>query len=112
MKAGEADEAAAAVDAGLTLSEAFGETLNVPELLRVRGEIWLQKKPAVHPVAAERAFHLALHQAKEQSALSFELRVGYGACATAGQPRKILGTPLTCWNPSTGGLRKDSKRRI
>ncbi|MGD0505424.1 MAG: winged helix-turn-helix domain-containing protein [Steroidobacteraceae bacterium] len=73
MKAGEADEAAAAIDAGLVLSEAFGETLNVPELLRVRGEIWLQTRPP-DPVAAERAFHLSLQQAKEQSTLSLELR--------------------------------------
>jgi predicted ATPase/DNA-binding winged helix-turn-helix (wHTH) protein len=73
MKAGKVDEAAAAVDAGLVLSEAFGETLNVPELLRVRGEVWLQTTPA-EPVAAERAFQLSLQQAKEQSALSLELR--------------------------------------
>jgi predicted ATPase/DNA-binding winged helix-turn-helix (wHTH) protein len=74
MKAGEVDEAAAVVDAGLTLSEALGETLNVPELLRVRGEIWLQTTPA-DPVAAEQAFQLSLRQAKEQSALSLELRM-------------------------------------
>jgi predicted ATPase/DNA-binding winged helix-turn-helix (wHTH) protein len=73
MKAGEVDEAAAVVDAGLVLSEAFGETLNVPELLRVRAEIWLQTTPA-DPAAAERAFQLSLQQAKEQSALSLELR--------------------------------------
>jgi predicted ATPase/DNA-binding winged helix-turn-helix (wHTH) protein len=73
MKAGEIDEAAAVIDAGLVLSEAFGETLNVPELLRVRGEICLQAVPA-DPVAAERAFQLSLQQAREQSALSLELR--------------------------------------
>jgi predicted ATPase len=47
--------------------------LNRPELLRVRGEIWLQATPA-DPGAAERAFQLSLQQAKEQSALSLELR--------------------------------------
>jgi predicted ATPase len=73
MKAGQIDEAAAAIDAGLVLSEAFGETLNVPELLRVRGEILLQATPA-DPAAAERAFQLSLQQAVEQSALSLELR--------------------------------------
>src|SRR5450756_816953 len=71
VKAGEIDEAAAVIDAGLALSEAFGETLNVPELLRVRGEICLQATPA-DPVAAERAFQLSLQQAREQSALSLE----------------------------------------
>jgi predicted ATPase/DNA-binding winged helix-turn-helix (wHTH) protein len=73
LKAGEIDEAAAVIDAGLVLSEAFGETLNVPDLLRVRGEICLQATPA-DPVAAERAFQLSLKQAREQSALSLELR--------------------------------------
>jgi predicted ATPase len=73
VKAGEVDQAAAAIDAGLVLSEAFGETLNVPELLRVRGEIWLQTR-SPDPVAAEQAFQLSLQQAKEQSALSLELR--------------------------------------
>jgi len=73
MRAGEIDEAAAVIDAGLVLSEAFGETLNVPELLRVRGEILLQAT-AADPAAAERAFQLSLHQAMEQSALGLELR--------------------------------------
>jgi predicted ATPase/DNA-binding winged helix-turn-helix (wHTH) protein len=73
LKAGEIDEAAAVIDAGLVLTEAFGETLNVPELLRVRGEICLQATPA-DPVAAERAFQLSLEQARKQSALSLELR--------------------------------------
>jgi predicted ATPase len=73
MKAGKVDEAAAAVDAGLVQSEAFGEALNAPELLRVRGEVWLQSTPA-DSVAAERVFQLSLQLAKEQSALSLELR--------------------------------------
>lgn len=73
MKAGELDEAATVIDAGLLLSKAFGETLNVPELLRVRGEIWLRATPA-DPVAAEQALQLSLQQAAEQSALSLELR--------------------------------------
>jgi len=73
VKAGEIDEAAAVIDAGFDLSKAFGETLNVPELLRVRGEICLQATPA-DPVAAERAFLLSLQHASEQSALSLELR--------------------------------------
>jgi predicted ATPase/DNA-binding winged helix-turn-helix (wHTH) protein len=77
MKAGEIDEAAEFIDAGLALSETFGETLNVPELQRVRGEIWLRKTPA-DPVAAERAFELSIHQAKAQSALSLELRSAIG----------------------------------
>jgi predicted ATPase len=77
MKTGKVDEAAAVVDAGLVLSKAFGETLNVPELLRVRAEVWLRATPA-EPVASEQAFQLSLQQAKEQSALSLELRSAIG----------------------------------
>jgi predicted ATPase/DNA-binding winged helix-turn-helix (wHTH) protein len=73
IKAREIDEAARVIDAGLVLSAAFGETLNVPELLRVRGEICLHATTA-DPMAAERAFQLSLQQAREQSALSLELR--------------------------------------
>ena len=77
MQSGEIDEAAAVLDAALARSETFGETLNVPELLRVRGEVWLRITPA-NPVAAERAFRLSMQQAKAQSALSHELRSTMG----------------------------------
>ena len=77
LKAGELGEAAAAVETGLALSEAFGETLNVPELLRIRGEIWLQASTA-DPIAAEQAFQLSLQKAREQSAISLELRSAMG----------------------------------
>jgi predicted ATPase len=73
MRAGSIDDAAAEVDTGLVLSEAFGETLNIPELLRVRGEIWLKTTPA-DLIAAEQTFQLSLQQANAQSALSLELR--------------------------------------
>ncbi len=73
MKAGDIDEAAAVVDEGLVLSQSFGETLNLPELLRLRGEVWLRTTPA-DPAAAERSFQLSLQQAQAQTALSLELR--------------------------------------
>jgi predicted ATPase len=57
----------------LALCEAFGETVNIPELLRVRGEIWLQTTPA-NLIAAEQAFRSSLQQANAQSAVSLELR--------------------------------------
>ncbi len=73
MRTGNVDAAAVEVEAGLQLSERCGETLNIPELLRVRGEIWLQTMPA-DPKAAEQAFQRALQLANAQSALSLELR--------------------------------------
>jgi predicted ATPase/DNA-binding winged helix-turn-helix (wHTH) protein len=77
LKLGEVDEAASAADEGLVLSAAFGETLNAPELMRVRAEIWLKGANA-DPVAAERAFQSSLQQAQEQSVLSLELRSAMG----------------------------------
>jgi ATP/maltotriose-dependent transcriptional regulator MalT len=77
MQLGENDEAAATLDAALTRSEAYNESLNVPELLRVRGELWLRAKPA-DPASAERAFQLSVQQAKAQSAPSLELRSTMG----------------------------------
>jgi predicted ATPase len=77
MQSAEIDEAAAVLDAALARSETLAEPLVVPELLRVRGEVWLRTTPA-DPAAAERAFQLSLQYAKAQSALSLELRSAMG----------------------------------
>jgi predicted ATPase/DNA-binding winged helix-turn-helix (wHTH) protein len=77
MQSGALEEAAAVLDAALARSEARAEPLSLPELLRVRGELWLQATPA-DPAAAERAFQLSLQQARIQSALSLELRSAMG----------------------------------
>ena len=77
LKAGEIEEAASVVDAGLSFSKLCGETLDVPELLRVRGEIWLRTTPA-NLDAAEQSFNLSLQEAKAQSALSLALRSAIG----------------------------------
>jgi predicted ATPase len=74
---GEIDEAAAVSATALARSEAFGETLNVPKLPRIRGEVWLLITSA-DPVAAARAFQLSMQQAKAQLALSHELRSTMG----------------------------------
>ena len=73
IQCGEIDEAAAVIDAALARSEALDEPFGVPELLRVRGEIWLRAGPA-DPGAAERAFQRSRREAETQSALSLELR--------------------------------------
>ena len=73
IQIGEIDEAAVVIDAALARSEALDELSNVPELLRVRGEVWLRTAPA-DSGAAEDAFQRSRAQAKSQSALSLELR--------------------------------------
>jgi ATP/maltotriose-dependent transcriptional regulator MalT len=73
IQIGEIDEAAVVIDAALARSEALDELSNVPELLRVRGEVWLRSTPADSGVA-ENAFQRSREQAQSQSALSLELR--------------------------------------
>jgi predicted ATPase/DNA-binding winged helix-turn-helix (wHTH) protein len=76
-QSGEIDEAAAVLDAALARSEARAESSTAPELLRIRGEAWLQTT-FPDPAAAERAFQLSLQRARAQSALSLELRSATG----------------------------------
>ena len=73
IQIGEIDEAAVVIDAALARSEALDELSNVPELLRVRGEVWLRSTAADSGVA-ENAFQRSREQAQSQSALSLELR--------------------------------------
>jgi predicted ATPase len=77
LKAGEIEDAASVVEEGLKLSKVYGESLSLPELLRVRGEIWLQTTPP-DLEAAERSFSRALRTASGQSTLSLELRSAMG----------------------------------
>ena len=79
MQSGEIEEAAAVLDAALARNEAGARAACLPELLRVRGETWLQSQSVLaDPEAAERSFQLSLQQARTQSALSLELRSAMG----------------------------------
>jgi predicted ATPase/DNA-binding winged helix-turn-helix (wHTH) protein len=69
LQSGEIDEAACVIDDALARSEPSG----LCELLRVRGEIWLNVATP-NQASAEQAFQQSLQQAKAQSALSLELR--------------------------------------
>ncbi|MDR3487715.1 MAG: transcriptional regulator [Bradyrhizobium sp.] len=77
VQTGEIDEAAAVLEAATVRNDAGAASLNGSELLRVRGEISLRMTPA-DPGVAEQSFRLSLRQAKEQSALSLELRSAMG----------------------------------
>jgi predicted ATPase len=69
LQSGDVDDAVLVIDGALARSEPVG----LPELLRVRGKIWLEVTPE-DPISAELAFQRSLEQAKAQSALSLELR--------------------------------------
>ncbi|MDR3375315.1 MAG: transcriptional regulator, partial [Ancalomicrobiaceae bacterium] len=77
VQSGEVDEAAAVLDAATMRSEGGVATSSGSELLRMRGEISIRTTPA-DPAAAEQSFLQSLQLAKEQSALSLELRSAMG----------------------------------
>jgi hypothetical protein len=71
---GQVTEGIAAIDEALARSERDEERWYVPELLRVKGELVLREDaPDATPVAEDH-FRQALHWARRQGALSWELR--------------------------------------
>jgi predicted ATPase len=72
---GQFTEAIATIDRALTTADRGGERWFVAELLRTRGELLLHGAGDPSISAAERCFSEALEVAREQDALSWELRV-------------------------------------
>jgi predicted ATPase/DNA-binding winged helix-turn-helix (wHTH) protein len=73
VQCGELAEASAAIEAGLARAGQMGGTLDLPGLLRARGEVLLASAPPDLP-EAEKALMLSLEAARGQSALGMELR--------------------------------------
>ena len=73
MRCGETEEAAETIDAALSRAKGRGESFDLPELLRVKGEIGLRLTPP-NLKAAEDALRQSLHVAETQSALALRLR--------------------------------------
>jgi predicted ATPase len=71
---GRVDEAIGAVEEALARSERTGERWCLAELWRLRGEVLLERGAPDAALAAEAAFQEALRTAREQGALSWELR--------------------------------------
>jgi predicted ATPase len=67
-------EGIAAIDEALARSERDEERWYVPELLRVKGELVLREDAPDATSVAEDHFRQALHRARRQGALSWELR--------------------------------------
>jgi predicted ATPase len=72
---GQPDEALAAVERALVRAETGGERWYEPELLRIKGEALLQQAGERSIPAAEDCFERGLAVAREQGALSWELRL-------------------------------------
>lgn len=72
---GQLTEAIATIDRALASADRGGERWFVAELLRNKGELWLRVAGDQSIPAAERCFCAALEVAREQEALSWELRV-------------------------------------
>ena len=73
MRCGETEAAAETIDAALSRAKERGESFDLPELLRVKGEIGLRLTPP-NLKAAEDALRQSLHVAETQSAIALGLR--------------------------------------
>jgi predicted ATPase len=71
---GQFTEALATIDRALETADRGGERWFVAELLRTKGELLLRREGDQSILAAERCFSEALEVAREQDALSWELR--------------------------------------
>jgi predicted ATPase len=71
---GQFTEALATIDQALASANRGGECWFVAELLRIKGEVLLRRAGDQSLLAAERSFCEALDVAREQGALSWELR--------------------------------------
>ena len=73
-QSGRLTEGLAAIEQALTLSEQYEERWNLPELLRIKGELLLLEDAAGAAISAENCFRQALNWADRDGALSWELR--------------------------------------
>jgi predicted ATPase/DNA-binding winged helix-turn-helix (wHTH) protein len=94
VQIGDCDEALATIDAALAWAEQAGGAFDVPYLLRVKGQILLSS-PSGSTEAAEQVLLQSLTVAREQSALSWELRAAITlARLWAGQGRAHAAVQL------------------
>ncbi|WP_376100840.1 winged helix-turn-helix domain-containing protein (plasmid) [Roseomonas sp. CCTCC AB2023176] len=73
-RAGEVDEAIEAIDRALEICDRLSERWNLAELLRIKGEIALMRRGADSEASAEDCLERSLDCARQQGALSWELR--------------------------------------
>jgi predicted ATPase len=101
-----ADSALASVDAGLALAQETGERWTDPLLLRLKGEILLERNSA-NRASAEEAFRMAIAVAEQQGARSFGLRAALSLAKlnqSTGRPaeaRAILAPALKGFSPTS-----------
>jgi predicted ATPase len=99
------DSALASVDAGLALAQETGERWTDPLLLRLKGEILLERNSANH-APAEEAFRTAVAVAKRQGSRSFGLRAALSLAKLnqlTGRPadaRAVLAPALKGFSPT------------
>jgi predicted ATPase/DNA-binding winged helix-turn-helix (wHTH) protein len=93
---GQITDALATVDEGLAIGEDTGERWDIPELLRVKGEVLLRRGDGAFNAAAEDCFSEAARMAREQGALFWELRIALSVArlrvrqGREGEVRRIL----------------------
>jgi predicted ATPase len=72
---GQFTDALATIDQALATADRGGERWFVPDLLRTKGELLIHRAGDQSISAAERCFSEAIEVAREQDALSWELRI-------------------------------------
>jgi hypothetical protein len=98
VRAGRMAEGLAVIETGFGRSEAGWIA---PELLRLRGEVLLSQGAPAAAEAAERLFRQALDEARQQGALSWELRAATSlACLLSNQGRHAEA--VVCLQPVYG----------
>jgi predicted ATPase/DNA-binding winged helix-turn-helix (wHTH) protein len=104
---GQPTEALATVDQGLATAERGGERWYVAELLRIKGELLLQKSGDRSVSAAEASFVAAIELAREQGALFWELRAALSLTRlriNQDRPNEARQILAPVYDRSTGGL--------
>ena len=92
---GQPGEAAATIAGAVAFAEKGGQTFDLPDLLRAQAEILLTAGPT-HETAAEQLLLRAIERAREQSAVSWELRAAmplarlWGRRGSAERGREML----------------------
>jgi predicted ATPase len=105
-KAGRIDLAHTTIGEAVTWAENYGRSADLPELLRIKAEILISMSPA-HTSEAEGCLASSLQLAREQSALSLELRTGMSLArlwAENGKVDEALGLLAPIHNRFTEGF--------
>jgi hypothetical protein len=102
--AGKIEEATSAIETGLDISKSRRETLNVPELPKVRGKLWLRTTPVK---AAERSVPLVFTGGKNSIDFKPSTPLVDGTCRARSEQGRTAEAvdPWRAYEDNSRGLR-------